>query len=156
MDSNNLNKIQVFIEVEADSCERKRFDEKTLAYISTHCVPRPYPYPYGFIIGTRSPDGGAVDCYVITPDPLEAGSIVQCEPVGLLKQDEDGELDDKVLAAFPGQDVSIDDRLLETLRDFIQAIFASNPDVSVQVGGILPRSAAQDHIRNYRDAEANL
>lgn len=32
---------------------------------------RPYPYPYGFIIGTKGDDEEAVDAFIITDKRLE-------------------------------------------------------------------------------------
>jgi len=144
--------IKVCIEVEAGSCEKNLYNEKTLEYKETRRVSRPYPYPYGFIIGTRAAEGDNVDCYLITRDSLKPGTIVECEPIGLLEQDEDGEVDHKVLAAIPGQDVEIGQELLQELRDFIRAVFAQFPDVCVRVGRILPREAALHHIQACRDA----
>lgn len=144
--------IKVCIEVAAGSCERHRYDEKTLEYQGTRQSSRPYPYPYGFILGTRAADGDSVDCYLITSASLKSGTIVECEPIGLLEQDEDGEVDHKVLAAMPGQDVEVGEGLLQELRDFIYAVFARFPDVCVRVGRILPRQAALQHIQAWRDA----
>ncbi len=151
--TNDVYEIKVLIEVAAGSCERQRYDEKTLAYRDSHTLPRPYPYPYGFIPGTRAEDGGAVDCYVLTQDPLEPGSLVTCEPVGLLELDEGDERDDKVLATLPGEVVELGEHLLATLRDFIEGIFAQFPEANVQVGRILPKWAALDTIRKYRDTD---
>jgi hypothetical protein len=69
---------------------------------------------------------------------------VECEPVGLLLQDEDGEIDHKVLAALPGQAVTTGPELLQELQEFIYAIFARDP---VRVGPILPREAALAHLQ---------
>ena len=93
-----------------------------------------------------------MDCYLITHDNLKSGAIVECEPIGLLEQDEDGEVDHKVLAAIPGRDVEVGPELLQELRDFIYAVFARFPDVYVRVGRILPREAALHHIQAFRDA----
>lgn len=144
--------IKVCIEVEAGSCEKHRYHEKTLEYQGTRRVSRPYPYAYGFILGTRAADGDNVDCYLITKERLQSGAIVECEPIGLLEQDEDGEVDHKVLAALPGQDVDLGQGLLQELRDFISAVFAQFPDVSVQVRRLLPRKAALQHIQACREA----
>jgi inorganic pyrophosphatase len=144
--------IKVFIQVEAGSCDRNLYNEKTLEYKGTRQSLRPYPYPYGFIIGTTAAEGDNVDCYIITHDHLYSGTIVECEPIGLLEQDEDGEIDQKVLAAIPGQDVEVSQDLLQELRDFIYAIFARFPDVHVSVGRILPREAALRHIQECREA----
>jgi inorganic pyrophosphatase len=139
--------IQVCIEVAAGSCERHRYNEHTLEYLGTRWTSRPYPYPYGFIVGTRAADGDSVDCYIITNASLPAGTLVACEPIGLLEQDEDGEVDHKVLAALPGQPLALGQGLLQELRDFIYALFAQWPDVHVQVGRLLPRQAALQHIQ---------
>jgi inorganic pyrophosphatase len=144
--------IKVCIEVAAGSCDKHLYDERTLEYKGTRRVSRPYPYPYGFIVGTSAADGDGVDCYVITHHKLQAGAIVACEPVGLLEQDEDGEVDHKVLAALPGQNVTLDQALLQELRDFIYAAFAQFPDVRVSVGRILPRGVALQHIQKFRAA----
>lgn len=144
--------IQVRIEVAAGSCERHRYNEKTLEYLGTRRTSRPYPYPYGFILGTRAADGDSVDCYLITRASLLAGTLVECEPIGLLEQDEDGEVDHKVLAALPGQHIELGQDLLQELRDFIYAVFAQWPDIHVQVGRLLPRQAALQHLQACREA----
>jgi inorganic pyrophosphatase len=143
--------IKVLIQVAAGSRDRNTYNEKTLEYKGTHRVSRPYPYPYGFIIGTSTEDGDGVDCYLITNDRLKSGSIVECEPIGLLKQDEAGEVDHKVLATIPGQNIELGQGLLEELQDFIYSVFAAFPEVRVSVGPILPRAAALDHIQRFRD-----
>lgn len=142
--------IQVLIQVAAGSCDKELYNERTLEYRETRRIARPYPYPYGFIIGTSAADGDCVDCYLITHDPLKSGTIVECEPVGLLEQDEDGEVDHKVLAAMPGQNVALGPALLQELQDFISAVFATFPDVRVRVGPILPRAAALRHLQESR------
>jgi len=144
--------IKVCIEVDAGSREKNLYNEKTLEYKETRRVSRPYPYPYGFILGTSAAEGDNVDCYLITRDSLKPGTIVECEPIGLLEQDEDGEVDHKVLAVLPGQDVEISQELLQELRDFIHAVFAQYPDMVVRVGRMLPREAALHHIQTCRDA----
>jgi len=143
--------IKVLIQVEAGSRERNLYDEKTLEFKGKHQISRPFPYPYGFIIGTSAADGDCVDCYIITRDRLQAGSIAECEPVGLLEQHEDGEIDHKVLAALPGQTVEPGEELLAELRDFIYTLIAPFPDVHFRIGSILPREAALKHIQEFRD-----
>ena len=145
--------IKVLIQAESGSCDRLRYNEKTLEYKGKTRLHRSYPYPNGFIIGTTAADGDCVDCYVITHDKLKAGTIVECEPVGLLEQDEDGEIDHKVLATMPGQDVELSQGLLEELKDFIYAIFARFPEVSIRIGDILPREAALHHIQKFQAGE---
>lgn len=139
--------IKMLIQVAAGSCDRKIYDERTLEYLETRPGTLPYPYPYGFIIGTSAEDGACVDCYLITSDQFPAGTIVECEPAGLLLQDEGGEIDHKVLAVLPGQDVVLGPELLQELREFIYAIFANAQDMKVRVGSLLSREAALDHLQ---------
>src|SRR5262245_10324125 len=137
--------IQVLIQVAAGSCDKNFYNERTLEYLEMQHGSRPYPYSYGFIIGISAADGDCVDCYLITRDEVTSGTLVECEPVGLLLQDEDGEIDHKVLAAIPGQDVVLEPDLLQELQEFIYAIFAKYPDMEVRVGPMLPREAALNH-----------
>ena len=83
----------------AGSRRKNIYDERTLAHLRSVEVSAAYPYPYGFVLGTISGDGDAVDCFVLIETPLPSGTIVECQPVGLLEQIEDGEIDHKVLAA---------------------------------------------------------
>jgi inorganic pyrophosphatase len=144
--------IKVCIQVAAGSREKRRYHEKTLEYKGTSRVSLPYPYPYGFILGTNGADGDNLDCYLITGEPLQAGTIVECEPIGLLEQDEDGEIDHKVLASMPGQDVEAGQVLQQELQDFIYSVFRQFPDVHVHVGRLLPRQAALDYIQECLEA----
>jgi inorganic pyrophosphatase len=140
---------KVFIQVEAGSCEKKLYNEKTLEYKGTRQGSIPYPYAYGFILETSAgDDGDNLDCYVITKESLKPGTVVECEPIGLLEQHEGEELDHKILAVLPGQDVTVDENLLKELQDFIYAAFAEYPDVKVRVGPVHPREAALQYIQS--------
>ena len=141
--------IWMMVQVAAGASDRRLYNESTLEYLETRPGSHPYPYPYGFIVGTSAEDGACVDCYLITSDKVTAGSLVACEPAGLLLQDEDGEIDHKVLAVLPGQEVVIGPGLLQELQEFIGAIFGEYP---VRVGPILSREAALDHLQKSRPA----
>lgn len=57
-----------------------------------------YPCNYGYIPHTLCGDGDPVDVLVVLPMPLQAGCVVKCRPIGVLKMtDESGE-DAKLLA----------------------------------------------------------
>jgi inorganic pyrophosphatase len=145
--------IRVLIQVAADSSEKRLYNEMTLEHKETRQISKLYPYPYGFIIGTRSEDGDAVDCYLITHQKLKAGSVVECEPVGLLEQNEDGEIDHKILACLPGENVELSEELLKELRDFIYDAFTQYPEVNITIGRMLPREVALSHIQKFRIAQ---
>ncbi len=138
---------QMLIQAAAGSCDRQRYNEETLEYLETWPGSLPYPYPYGFITGTHAEDGACVDCYLISRDPLTAGSIVACEPVGLLLQYEGDEVDHKVLAVLPGQNAALCPELQQELQAFIMAAFAPHLEIQIRVGPILPREAALEHLK---------
>ena len=141
--------IRVLIQVAAGSCDRDYYNERTLEYLETRHSSQPYPYAYGFVIGTRAEDGGCVDCYLITNEIVIQGSIVECVPAGLLLQDEGGEVDHKVLAVLPDQDVVFGPELLQEFQEFISTIFAGYPDMEVRVGPIMSRETALEHLQEF-------
>ena len=57
-----------------------------------------YPINYGYVPHTIAGDGDPVDVLVVTPFPLAPGVVVRCRPVGVLKMEDDGGLDAKVVA----------------------------------------------------------
>ena len=141
--------MRVLIENEAGSTCKHTYDERTFVLLRTADVSAAYPFPYGFAIGTRSGDGDAVDCFVLTETPLASGSIVECEPVGLLEHIEDGETDHKVLAALPGESPALDETTLARLRGFIMSVFAHVPGKVMTVGR-LDRQAAEAYLQQCR------
>lgn len=143
--------IKVLIQVARGSSERRIYDERTLEYKETQQGSIPYIYPYGFILGTRAEDDCCVDCYIVTRESLEAGSIVECEPIGLLEQDEDGEIDHKILASLPDEKAEASQELLHEMQDFIHLLFSAHPEMHVMVGRILPREEALRHIQELRE-----
>lgn len=141
---------QVCIQVAAGSRDVHIYNEKTLDFQRTVRISQPYPYPYGFILGTTAEDGDNLDCYLITREEVLPGAIVECEPIGLLEQLEGEEVDHKILAALPGQDAPLSQELFRELQDFIYTVFAAFPDVDVRLGRLLPREIALRHIQSHR------
>jgi inorganic pyrophosphatase len=142
--------MRVLIENEAGSRTKHTYDEHTLALTGSATVSAAYPYAYGFAIGTKSGDGDAVDCFVLSATPLKSGSLVECEPLALLEQIEDGETDHKVLAAPRGETVAVDGAVLEKLTAFIRGVFAHIPGKTMQIGRLLDRQAAEDFLERCR------
>jgi len=58
--------MKVFIQNEAGSSVKRCHNEKTLEFLRTAPVSRPYPFPYGFVLHTTAPDGWNVDCLILT------------------------------------------------------------------------------------------
>jgi inorganic pyrophosphatase len=142
--------IQVFIEAEAGSPDKNIYNEHTYEHLGVKRACRAFPYPYGFIPGTVTDDDEAVDCYIITEKPLKAGRLIDCVPVGLLEFFEGDELDHKVIAALAGENVETGDMLRLELSEFIYEIFTRYPEITVRVGEILSKQAAEELIAAHR------
>jgi len=146
--------MRVFIQNEARSCQKHLHDEKTLRLQTTVMVSRAYPYPYGFILDTTSGDGDNLDCFVITEKALKTGTVVECEPLALLQQVEDGEEDHNILARLPEEWPQIDESVEATFREFISHVFDHVPGKRILVGRLLGKDAAERHIRACQDERA--
>jgi inorganic pyrophosphatase len=58
---------------------------------------------------TDADDSCNVDCFVITDRPIRSGQIVDCEPIVLMEQIEDGKADHNVLARPGGEHGEVTD-----------------------------------------------
>lgn len=143
--------MRVFIENEAGSRRKNIYDERTLRHLRTVDVSASYPYPYGFVIGTVSGDDDAVDCFVLTAQPLVAGTTLECDAIGLLEQVEDGEIDHKVLAVPSGASAIIDEAAIAALKKFISGVFAHVADKRMEIGRLLGRDAAENYLRQCQE-----
>jgi len=147
--------MKVFIEAESGSPDKFDYNETTLEFQKIRRAAAPYPYPYGFILGTITPEGDGIDCYVISKSYLKAGSSVECEAMGMLEFFEGDEIDHKVLAYLPEEaasqpiDAAQREELRSELEKFIYHIFTRYPEMQVRVGRLLPQKSALDYIKQH-------
>ena len=134
--------IEVFIENPAGSWVKHHHNEETLEFLRVEPVRRPYPFPYGFVPGTRAPDGDCADCFVITGRPLARADTVEVEPIALMEWTEAGAGDHKVIAVLPGDPIPDLGQLQPTLIDFAKQVFAHLPGREVRAGRFLPAEDA--------------
>ena len=57
-----------------------------------------YPCSYGFVPNTLHADGDPTDVLVLTDVALLPGVVIHCRPIGVLKMEDDGGMDDKIIA----------------------------------------------------------
>jgi len=126
--------VKVFIQNEDGSQTKHYHDEKTLQFERKAQVWRPYPFPYGFVLDTTAADGCNVDCFVLTSRLLHTGEIVDCEPVALMDQFEDGQEDHNVLAAMPGEQALLGEAVKQQLTEFVSHVFDHIPGKKIAVG----------------------
>jgi inorganic pyrophosphatase len=129
--------IRVFVENPAHSRVKHHHDEGTFELVRVEPVSGAYPFPYGFIPGTRGPDDDCVDCFVITSRPLQRGDLVECEPFALMEQWEAGVVDHDVLAVPVGEQRPDLAPLIPVLTRGILELFAGMPGRETAVGRFL-------------------
>lgn len=70
------------------------------------------PVNYGFIPQTLDEDGDELDTLVITNDPIPTGVFLEARVVGVLKFEDDGEVDDKIICV-PADDRNTGDQMTD-------------------------------------------
>jgi inorganic pyrophosphatase len=75
-----------------------------------------YPCNYGYVPHTIAGDGDPVDVLVVSPFSLQPGVVIRCRPIGMLKMDDEGGLDGKVLAVPVSKLTPLYDKI-DTFRD---------------------------------------
>lgn len=146
--------IRVFVQNEAGSNQKNYHDEKTLTLSHSRIVSHAYPFPYGFVIGTDAGDGCNVDCFVITDRPLRTGQIVECEPLGLMEQFEDGVEDHNVLARPLGEGWEVTRAVEVALTEHVLECFRHVEGKQMRVGRFLGGKDAEAHVVSHSGSEA--
>lgn len=139
--------INVLIEIPAGSTEKWEYDkeERKMKIDSVAGQPRiinylGYPANYGMIPHTQSAaliggDGDPLDVLVIGPS-LDRPSIVKCKILGVLKLQDDGETDDKLIGATNSHplallsDLSEIDSIYPGMLDIIETWFVNYKGVN--------------------------
>lgn len=116
------------IEIPAGCKNKYEMDKETGAlildrvlYTATH-----YPHNYGFLPRTWSLDNDPLDVLVLTSEPVVPMSLIRCKPIGILKMNDGGEVDEKIIAVcendpFYNGFTSLDDlppHILEQISHF--------------------------------------
>ena len=61
-------------------------------------TPMRYPGNYGFVPHTLSDDGDPIDVLVANTRPIIPGALINVRPIGVLKMEDDGGGDEKIIA----------------------------------------------------------
>lgn len=99
------------------------------------------------MLNTNAADGDNVDCFVLTKTVLLTGQIVECEPMGLMEQMEDGDEDHKILALLPGEESQFDESIRVKLIEFVSHVFDHMPGKQIIAGEFHGREAALNYLQ---------
>jgi len=78
------------------------------------------PTNYGFIPQTLDEDGDELDVLLVTDEPLPTGVFLEAKIIGVMKFEDDGEVDDKIVAV-PADDRNTGNRI-QSLEDIPQLV----------------------------------
>jgi len=94
-----LKEVNAFIEIPKGSRNKYELDKETGFIKLSRVLFSPFHYPlnYGFIPRTLAKDNDPLDCMVLG-DELHPETIVAVRVIGLLKINDEGQVDDKILA----------------------------------------------------------
>ncbi len=159
--------IYVAIEIPANSSPVKYELDKDMGALLVDrfmATPMFYPANYGFIPHTLAEDGDPLDVLVVTPYPVQPGSVIRCRPVGVLNMEDEAGGDAKLVAVphdkltTTYQNVKEITDLPELLRDQIKHFFENyktlEPGKWVKVQGwdnaAAAKKAIEDAIKAYQ------
>jgi len=159
--------IYVAIEIPANSSPVKYEIDKDMGAVMVDrfmTAPMFYPANYGFIPHTLADDGDPLDVLVITPYPVQPGSVIRCRPVGVLNMEDEAGGDAKLVAVPHDKltkaytDVKDINDVPQLLRDQIQHFFENyktlEPGKWVKVqnwdNAEAARKAIEESVANYQ------
>ena len=91
--------INVVIEIPAGSSNKIEWNRELAVFQLDRVEPAIFAKPtnYGFIPQTLDEDGDELDALIITTEPLVTGIFLEAKVIGVMKFEDDGEIDDKVI-----------------------------------------------------------
>lgn len=104
--------VNVVVEIPAGSSHKIEWNRELAVMQLDRVEPSIFAKPtnYGFIPQTLDEDGDELDALVITAEPLPTGVFLEARVIGVLKFDDDGEVDDKVIVV-PADDRNTGDAI---------------------------------------------
>ena len=91
--------INVVVEIPTGSSHKIEWNRNLAVFQLDRVEPAIFAKPtnYGFIPQTLDEDGDELDALIITDEPLTTGIFLEATVIGVMKFEDDGEVDDKVI-----------------------------------------------------------
>lgn len=128
--SGSVDEFNVVIEIPYGSQNKYELDPETGAVFLDRVLYGAafYPGNYGFIPSTKAEDGDALDVIVYMTNSVPPGVVVKSRAIGILKMEDSGELDSKIIAVpvddpYYNDIINLDDlasHRLKELSDFFE------------------------------------
>ena len=128
--------VNTVIEIPKGSMLKIEWDRKRAAFMLDRVEPSIFAKPvnYGFIPQTLDEDGDELDTLVVTDEPVPTGVYMEAKIVGVLKFEDDGEMDYKIVVVpaddrNTGDSINSLDDLGERWKQQIEFHFAHYKDL---------------------------
>lgn len=140
------------IEISRGSKRKCELDKETgmlildrILYTSTQ-----YPANYGFIPRTLSDDGDPLDVLVVCSEPIEPMTLVRAFPIGAITMQDNGSLDEKIIA-LPEDDPNYND--YQDISELPKHIFDEMRHFFAVYKALETRETVVDQVLGRFDAE---
>ena len=90
--------IYAVIELTRASKNKFEYDTQLNAFRLDRVLYTFAPFDYGFVPRTLDKDGDPLDVILIINQPTFTGCLVHARPLGMMEMNDDGEVDDKIIA----------------------------------------------------------
>jgi inorganic pyrophosphatase len=116
--------INVVVEIPTGSSHKIEWNRELAVFQLDRVEPAIFAKPtnYGFIPQTLDEDGDELDALIITNEPLMTGIFLEARIIGVMKFEDDGEVDDKVIVV-PADDRSTGNAI-NSLEDLPKQVLA--------------------------------
>lgn len=113
--------VNTVVEISQGSRLKVEWDREHAAFMLDRVEPQIFAKPcnYGFIPQTLDEDGDELDTLIICPEPLPMGVWLEARIIGVMKFEDDGEVDDKIVVV-PAD--NRDDDRINSLEDIPQLV----------------------------------
>ncbi len=114
--------INTVVEIPHGSRLKVEWDREHAAFMLDRVEPQIFAKPcdYGFIPQTLDEDGDELDTLIICPEPLATGVWLEATIIGVMKFEDDGEVDDKIVCV--PADNRDDGNAIKSLEDIPQLV----------------------------------
>ena len=91
--------VNAIIEIRRGERNKYETDKDTGLIVLDRVMPLAMGYPcdYGYVPNTLCEDGDALDVLLVIDESVPQGVVVPARPIGVLKMEDDGEMDEKLI-----------------------------------------------------------
>lgn len=113
--------VNTVVEIPQGSRLKVEWHRETATFTLDRVEPAIFAKPcnYGFIPQTLDEDGDELDTLIVCPEPLTTGVWLEAKVIGVMKFEDDGEVDDKIVVVPVD---NRDDNRISSLEDIPQLV----------------------------------